>query len=306
MNLYYQDLSSLVSNDTSDYLPINEFQMINPIDNKNQSNIMDLSCIVSIRTTLEEYERPVLNSIQMNNCSKSRYVLCETKTLIIRNYEQGCFQKPLTFDLPALISNELTYELCLSICQELQTKLAIIHINKCYCLDGFASKSFNLTADLEKYQQKNCGNPCLGNRNELCGNEDTIVVFDIFDSKRTYTDASTPPEPFPDFRYDGCIKVNSFDPTTTNQFNLTNLNNSHPRHCLELCTNYQQKYALMNSNKCFCTNIPIKDEQYHTDLLPHKFCSQKCAANYFYTCGNRDNSTIYSMYIMQPKCRHGR
>jgi hypothetical protein len=62
----------------------------------------------------------------------------------------------------------------------------------------------------------------------------------------------------------------------------------------------------MNSNTCFCTNIPIKDEQYKNTILLNQYCSQQCAANYLYTCGNKDNSSVYSMYIMQPKCRHGK
>jgi hypothetical protein len=135
--------------------------MINPIDN-NDSNITDQSCIISTRTVIEENERSILKTTPMNNCSKARHVLCETKTLIVRNFQQGCFRKPLTLDLPALISNRLTYELCLSVCQELQTRIAIIHIDKCYCLNGASSKVFNLTADLEKYQRKDCGFPCSG------------------------------------------------------------------------------------------------------------------------------------------------
>jgi hypothetical protein len=145
--------------------------------------------------------------------------------------------------------------------------------------------------------------PNLGNENELCGNENTIIAFHILDSRRTYTDAGTPAEPFPDFIYDSCINVNFFDRTATYKFNLYH---PHPRLCLELCTKYQQKYALIRSNKCFCTNIPIKDEEYDFEILSNEHCSQKCSANYFYSCGNENNSTIYSMYIMQPKCRHGK
>jgi hypothetical protein len=135
--------------------------MINPTENKISSIIND-SCIISTRTIHEDEERPTLNSILMNNCSIAKHVLCETKTLIVRNFEKNCFNKPLTLDLPALISNRLTYELCLSVCQELQTKLAVIHINKCYCLNGFPSKTFNLTADFGKHKKPDCGYPCSG------------------------------------------------------------------------------------------------------------------------------------------------
>ncbi|CAF2887415.1 unnamed protein product [Rotaria sp. Silwood2] len=145
----------------------------------------------------------------------------------------------------------------------------------------------------------------LGNQHERCGDEDTVVVFHIIEIRRLFTEFRTPPEPFPDFVYDSCIYVDSFDTSTTYQFNLNNIYNAHPRHCLQLCTNYQQKYALINANICLCTNIQIKDIQYNTTILQNQHCSQECPANYFYTCGSKINSTIYSMYIMQPKCRHG-
>jgi len=276
--------------------------MINPTENNNLS-ITDDSCIISTRTVNENDERPILKSIAMNNCSQARHVLCETQTLLVRSFQQGCFRKPLIFDLPALVSNRLTYELCLSVCRELQTKLAVIHINKCYCLNGVTPKLFNLTVDFQKHQKQDCGNPCSGNQHERCGNDNTIIVFYIDDSRRTFTEARTPAQPFPDFVYDSCINVNSFNPSTTYQFHI---NNIHPRHCLELCTNYQQKYALINTNKCFCTNIPIKNDEYDNEILLNQNCSHECSSNYFYTCGNTIKSTIYSMYIMQPKCRHGK
>ncbi|CAF3855672.1 unnamed protein product [Rotaria sp. Silwood1] len=143
------------------------------------------------------------------------------------------------------------------------------------------------------------------NTHEQCGDKNTVVVFHVIDIRRLFTETRAAVEPYPDFIYDSCIHVNSFNLSTTYQFNLTNINNIHPRHCLQLCLNYQQKYALINSNICLCTNIQIKDIQYNTTILSNQYCSQECSANYFYTCGNKINSTIYSMYIMQPKCRHG-
>jgi hypothetical protein len=155
LNLYYEDLASAISNGSIHHSSVNEFHM-------SDSNMTDNSCVVSTRMMIEEDERPILKSIQTNNCSKRRHVLCETNTLIIRNFQQACLRKPLIIGLPAMISNQLTYELCLSVCQELQTKIAVIHINKCYCLNGFISEKFNLMTDLEKYQETNCGNTCEG------------------------------------------------------------------------------------------------------------------------------------------------
>ncbi|CAF1026064.1 unnamed protein product [Rotaria sordida] len=283
---------------------INEFQMMNPTE-KNNSNEIDNSCILATRTIIKENETPIINTTEKNDCSKPQHVLCETKTLIVHNFQQRCFRKPLILDLPAFISKHLTYELCLTICQGLQTKLAIININKCYCLNGFTSKVFNLTKYRAEYLQENCGDPCPGNVHERCGDKNTIVVFHVVDVRRIYSLMRIPMDSYPDFVYDSCIYVSSFNSSTTYQFNLNNVHNIHPRHCLQLCTNYQQKYAFINSNLCLCTNIPLKDTQYDTTILENQYCSYECSANYFYTCGNKTNSTIYSMYIMQPKCRHG-
>ncbi len=87
---------------------------------------------------------------------------CETNTLVVQNFQYACFKKPKSFDLPALISNLLTHELCLSVCQELQTKLAILHINKCYCINGANPNILNITTDFQQYKEKNCGNVCPG------------------------------------------------------------------------------------------------------------------------------------------------
>jgi hypothetical protein len=160
-NEYYEDLTSLESINSIYRSSINEFQMINPTE-MNNSSMIDNSCVISKRTVIEAEERPILGNTQMNNCSKAIHVLCETKTLIVQNFQQGCFRKPLTLDLPSLISNRLTHELCVSVCRELQTKLSIIHINKCYCLNGITSKVLNLTEDLRNYQQNSCGNSCSG------------------------------------------------------------------------------------------------------------------------------------------------
>lgn len=157
---YYDDLISIESNPIYQ-ASINEFQMINPSENKNNS-LNDDSCVISERSSVEVEERPIVKIISEKNCSTAKHVLCETNTLIVQDFQQGCFRKPSILDLPALISNRLTYELCLFVCKELQTKLAILHMNKCYCLNGISSKAFNLTDNLGKYQKKACGNICSG------------------------------------------------------------------------------------------------------------------------------------------------
>ena len=159
-SVYYDDLSSISTDRSISRLSINDFQMIDSTASNN-SNLTDNSCVISTRTIFDE-ERPILESISKNNCSTPKHVLCETKTLIIQNYQTGCFFKPLTLDLPTLISNHLTHELCSSVCRELETSFAIIHMDKCHCLEGSFSKAINFQTDFQKYERKNCGNPCSG------------------------------------------------------------------------------------------------------------------------------------------------
>ncbi|CAF4640973.1 unnamed protein product [Rotaria sp. Silwood2] len=88
------------------------------------------------------------------------------------------------------------------------------------------------------------------------------------------------------------------------QFNFKRARDIYLRHCLELCAYFKQKYAL-NSNKCLCTNLlPKKKNDYLFATLDYNG-SQKCPANYFYTCGNTSNSLIYSMYVMELNCPVG-
>ncbi|CAF0884788.1 unnamed protein product [Adineta ricciae] len=285
-NIYYEDLGLFAI----DAISNQDFQMISPIEN-NTVNITDDSCIVLSRTEVKPEERPVLKATGMSNCSTHRHVLCETKTLIVDRFQKSCFRKPALMGLPALISNNLTHELCLTICEELQTTLVIIHMDRCYCLNDYVLRPMNFTNDLSKYQRTSCGQVCSGNRHEQCGDNDTIVVFDISQSRRAYSYYPTTFQPYLDF--------SSYKFTFNDSLDL------HPRHCLEFCTINQQKYALINSNRCFCTNMSTTHSNNNMRLLSKQHCSQECSGNYFYTCGNPTSSTIYSVYTRQPKCRHG-
>lgn len=157
IGLFYDE--SLVSSDDNDTITphgaINEFQAINYEEHKN-------TCVVITRSVTEEKERPVLQSTPTENCTQPRHVLCETNTLVVQGFQYACLKKPITFDLPALISNELTQELCLAVCQELQTKFAIIQMNKCYCLQGSSPSSANISTDFAEYRRPTCGNVCGG------------------------------------------------------------------------------------------------------------------------------------------------
>lgn len=142
----------------------------------------------------------------------------------------------------------------------------------------------------------------LGNRHERCGDDDTIIVFHILDSRRRSVESSVSTQSYPDFGYDSCIFVSSLNSSTTYRLDM---NNVHPRHCLELCNRYNQIYALINGDQCFCTNVPMKTDD-NNEILANEECSFKCSGNYFYTCGNKNNLTMYSMYTMKPQCRHGK
>lgn len=160
-NVYYEDLTSFAIDDGMYSVSNQDFQVISPIDNSNVS-ITDDSCIVLSRTEVKAEERPILKTTVESNCSIPRHVLCETKTLIVDRFQKSCFRKPVLMDLPALISNHLTHELCLTICEELQTTLVIIHINKCYCLNDYVLRPMNFTKDLSKFQRTSCGQLCSG------------------------------------------------------------------------------------------------------------------------------------------------
>ena len=163
-SVYYDQ--SLISSDVNktvnaSSVSIDEFQVVEVEEKQNVSTYRD-SCLVLTRTADKEEEKPIIESYALNNCSQPKHVLCETNTLVVQNFQYACLAKPLTLDLPALVSQQLTQELCLSICQELQTKLAILQMDKCYCLDGATPNLLNVTVDFEKYRQKDCGNPCPG------------------------------------------------------------------------------------------------------------------------------------------------
>ena len=168
INVFYDNVlssSNITDNSSSNHGYINEFQVISTSENGTADTI-NQSCVVVRRLISEKEERPVLQNISKTTCSKRRHVLCETNTLVVPNFQYNCFSKPKVLDLPALISNHLTHELCLSVCQELQTKIAILHINKCYCLNGVAPTVLNITTNFATFRKKRCGKVCPGMYNK--------------------------------------------------------------------------------------------------------------------------------------------
>ncbi|CAF1522551.1 unnamed protein product [Rotaria sordida] len=285
---------------------INEFQLINS-NEMNDSTRKNNSCLVFTRTIINDKESSILKNTQMNNCSKPRHVLCITKPIINRQFEKGCFHKPLTLGVPVMISKHLTYELCLLVCKELETNLVILHINRCYCLNAAVTWLIETMRNSSKYRKIDCGNPCPGNKHEQCGDENTIVIFYKFSTALTSeSDSDSSPnrldKPNPDFVFDGCVNLNSVNQLTTYQFSFKRTIDIHPRHCLELCTSYKQKYALLNSNKCLCTNVSPKKKKNNHFTNFDSNCTRECPANYFYTCGNTTKSSLYSMYTMELNC----
>ncbi|CAF4124450.1 unnamed protein product, partial [Rotaria sordida] len=278
ISLYMKDVPSLVSNVDVNLSSINEFQMINSNDD-NSLSIKDDSCLLWTRSIIDEKQRSsILEKVQINNCSKPRHVLCRTKTIVGFNSPQICYTKPSTLGLPIMISNHLTYELCSSVCQTLKTNLAVINMNKCYCFDATFWNILDPKRDRAKYETKDCGNPCPGNQNEHCGNTDTIVVLYVAEnlSAWRYHEHYKYTRPYPSFVYDGCIHLNSVNQSKIYQFNLNHINDIQPRHCLELCKKYKQQYALLNSNKCLCTNILMRKKQDDRFSPPDFNCTQEC------------------------------
>lgn len=112
--------------------------------------------------------------------------------------------------------------------------------------------------------------------------------------------------PYPDFIYNTCLHVDTAGQSMMYEFYLNHPKDVHPRHCLELCTQYQQKYALLNSKKCLCTSIQIKTVEFDKPSFHDTNCRENCQGNHFYSCGNISNSSIYSVYSMQKKCPFGK
>ncbi|CAF3464823.1 unnamed protein product [Rotaria sp. Silwood1] len=305
---FVKGFPSLVSDVDVDLSSINEIQMINSNDNKN-SSIQDDSCLVWKRSIIDEKQRSSsLDNSQINNCSEPRHVLCRTTIMLGHSPHQMCYSKPTTLGLPAMISNHLTYELCASVCETLKTNIALINMNKCYCVDITETLIIDIEGNHVKYITKDCGNPCPGNQNEKCGDTNTIVLLHVADNLfRFKIDAYYKRfKQYPDFIYDGCIHLSSANQSGIYPFSFNHINDIHPRHCLELCKKYKQKYALLNSNKCLCTNIPMNTKQRDAKLLSFLDfnCIQACQGNYLYTCGNASNSSIYSVYVTHPRCPH--
>jgi hypothetical protein len=163
-NMFYdQALVSSDNNesiDNSNHALINEFQLIEPNENQTTSSY-DTKCLLVTRTAIGEVDKPILDA-KPNECSIPRHVLCESNALVVQNFQFTCLRRPLTLDVPSLISNALTYELCLSVCQELQTRLALLNIDRCYCLNGVTPKLLNIESDFLPYQSGTCGQPCPG------------------------------------------------------------------------------------------------------------------------------------------------
>ncbi|CAF1490312.1 unnamed protein product, partial [Rotaria sordida] len=159
---YTEKSDELISDIDVNLSSINEFQMSNS-NNDNNSNIEDNSCLVFERSIIDEKQRHfTIKTSQISICSESKHVLCEVKSTIGFHSQEICYQKPLTLGLPAVISNYLTNELCVSVCETLGTRLAIINMNKCYCVHNNAEQVTSDNTNYINYRTKNCGNPCPG------------------------------------------------------------------------------------------------------------------------------------------------
>ncbi|UJR19626.1 hypothetical protein I4U23_022760 [Adineta vaga] len=173
---------------------INEFQMIDAGSN--------YSCLVFTRSTTEHIEIDVLKKTSISSCSDPRRTLCKTKSIIGYNTLSGCFQKPLTTGLPSIISNHLTHQLCIASCRNLEAKLAIFQMNRCYCLNA-GTIWLNKTSPIHsKYKKGHCGRPCPGDKREHCGDENTIIVHNITQYLSSYK-SSLPTESNPPFKLFG-------------------------------------------------------------------------------------------------------
>lgn len=120
------------------------------------------SCLVFTRSAKDDNRNSILKEIPTDKCSTPRPVLCATKPIMTRHSEKGCFEKPLALGLPTVISDHITYELCLTVCKSIRTNLAVIQMNKCFCLNAAISWIAETTRNNSKHRVLDCGNPCLG------------------------------------------------------------------------------------------------------------------------------------------------
>lgn len=162
-SIYYEDvLPNTDENNTANAHigAINEFIVSELKENNNDSK--DSSCILVSRIPPSDQEKPIIKANRLETCAHQRHVLCESNTLVVQNFLVRCLQRPLSMDPPAVISDQMTHEFCLSNCQELQTKLALIQMNKCYCVKGSSPNLLNITADYVDFYKKSCGDLCPG------------------------------------------------------------------------------------------------------------------------------------------------
>ena len=128
----------------------------------NNSSTNDDSCFVFTRSEMNEQRSSIVKANQVKNCSKPRHVLCRIQSMLGYHSMKACFNTPLTLDLPAVISNHLTYELCLSVCGNLGSDIAVLNINKCYCFNVGYQQMASIRRNHAKYNIMDCGKPCSG------------------------------------------------------------------------------------------------------------------------------------------------
>lgn len=146
-----------------------------------------------------------------------------------------------------------------------------------------------------------------GNRHETCGSDTSVVVLKtgaFFSYSKYRTKKMNVPSI--DFFYDSCVQLNTSHQSSVLSFELKGDVDTHPRHCLELCSKYERPKALLSSKKCLCLNTSQyldSEVKQHVDSVK---CSQECRGNYFYSCGNENDSTIYSAYLLRKSCPPGK
>lgn len=154
LGLPSRNLLPITFNNTINLSSINEFYMVNPAEAN--------SCIFLTRSVINGTNNFVVQHTPLISCSKPKHILCKTRARIIGNDQRHCFRKPSTLGVPVMISNDLTHELCSSICRGLLLTLTIINRNKCYCFEHKIPAQLSNQSFYEKYRKDECGFPCPG------------------------------------------------------------------------------------------------------------------------------------------------
>ncbi|OLN89009.1 WSC domain-containing protein-like protein 5 [Colletotrichum chlorophyti] len=203
---------------------------------------------------------------------------------------KGCFvDTPSNRVLPGASYSEdgtgsegLTQEKCIAFCDQRGYSVAGVEWGKeCYC--GYA-----VPPTTGKAAETDCGKPCTGNGEEVCGNGGRINVFTNGDAAPSELQASG------DFKSIGCYSDSPSARTLTTRMSLSG--NVRVSDCTTACASKGFPYAgLEFGQECFCGG----SIQNGGHSISGSLCNLPCTADHSQLCGGRDAINIYQTTVPQ-------